>query len=319
MIFLAQNQNSYSAYQDILVHPEFGYVGDNPYLPANLLEIGRFFVPFSDSVWWFFIGAMVMGVLFLWVYRRVNDTEVFEHTGWTLVAFAMVMLIFFRGPFPNWFGMLLLTYLTLAVLVNLVTILAVAAVQKLPYMGVDEKLLADPRDGSVKPHVLYGLAVLIILGVYLFIPPYGDVARAALQYWPVQGSGTLLMWGIVLPSFIFLTGFLALHHLPWRLVPGQTVLGGGPLRELAPIFRMDGPAPRGEVVLVALATFLIFASSLFLLKGAGQVSGADVAGLMFMSALAFTIMRAELNRSKMNEQAHTTLVDGRRASPWGRQ
>lgn len=293
MILLAQE--TFESYKEIGTHPEFFYDLVNPFNPEFLLEPGNFFNPWVASVTVYTVWGFLLGALLLWIYYRLNDASVFLNLGVTLLSFSVLLPLFFRKAFPHPGGLLLATLCFLSLVVNLTTVIGVAAVQKLPYFGVDEKALSDPKTGAVRPYLLYLLATVLLL------VPYFSFRIVAWFLYALVGHSSLLAWTVLL-LMIALAGYLGTLLLPWREVPGQTILGGGPLKELAPIFSMPGPATREEVVMVGLGTFVLYAGVLFMFKGFGSVSAADILGLVMMSLMAFNIMRAELDRSAKTQQ-----------------
>lgn len=293
MILLGQE--TFESYKEIGTHPEFFYDLVNPFRIEALLEPGSFFNPWAGTIMVYAVWSMLLGLLLLWVYHRLNDASVFQNLAFSLIGFSVVLGLFFRTAFPHPAGLLLGTAFFLSLVVNLTTVIGVVAVQKLPYFGVDEKLVSDPATGSVRPYLLYVLAALMLM------VPYFVSATMANFLYALVGQNSLYLWTVLL-LLVGLAGFLGTLLLPWRLVPNQTILGGGPLKELSPIFSMPGPATRSEIVMVGLGTFVVYAGVLFLFKSVGQVTGADIMGLVLMSMMAFNIMRAEMNRAAKTQQ-----------------
>lgn len=304
MILLAQEQQTFEGYQALGAHYDFQYDLVNPYNIEALREPGHFFYPWVGSTTAWMVYCLLVGLLVLWVFFRVNDAAVFRNVGAALVGMGFTLGLFYRTAFPHPFGLLLATALSFLLVVNLNAVLAVAAVQKLPYFGLDDKLLLDPHDGSVRPPVLYVLGALLILGPYMALGPWRDFLFA------LCGHSDFLVW-VALLALIALTGIAGYEEIPWKNLPNPTVLGGGSLRELAPIFSMPGPATRGEVVLVGVAICVGYGATLLLFKG--RISGADILGLFFLTTLAFNIIRAELNRAVLTESSAQKPV---RRGPW---
>lgn len=293
MILLGQE--TFESYKEIGTHPEFFYDLVNPFNIEALREPGSFFNPWAGSIMVYAVWAMLLGILLLWVYNRINHATVFQSLALTLIGLSVVLAAFFRTAFPHPAGLLLVTALFVSFVINLTTVIGVAAVQKLPYFGVDEKAISDPTTGAVRPYLLYVLAALMLL-----VPYFLSTTMANFLY-ALVGQNWLYLW-LVLLLLIGLAGFLGTKLLPWRDVPGQTMLGGRPLQELSPIFSMPGPATRSEIVMVGLGMFVVYAGVLFLFKSIGQVTGADIMGLVLMSLMAFNIMRAEMNRAATTQQ-----------------
>jgi len=289
-LFLAQE--TFEGYQGIAVHESIVSRLVNPFDPAQFLQPGSFFYPFVANTTENFLLCLLFGLLVLWVHRRVNDTPLFQNIALGLFGVGLVLLAFFRTAFPSTLGMLALATCLYAVVLNFTVVVCVAAVQKLPYFGLDEKVLSDPRDGSVRPWLPYAVAALLVLGPYWMID---DLSRVLLS---MSGNIAFLAW-VVLAGMITLVGMVGNEILPWRVLTDHPILGGGYMRELAPIFSMPGPATRGEVMLIGIGGFVAYLVILFLFKS--QVTGADMLGLFLVATVALNIIRAELARSARSE------------------
>jgi len=248
--------------------------------------------------------CLMMGLVVLWVYRRVNDASLFLNISVSLFALGAVNLLFFRTAFPHVLGLLGVAVSLFFVLVNLCTILCVASVQKLPYFGLDEKVLSDPQDGSVRPWVMYVVAALVVA-----IPL--KMEQDLWRFLSAMTDNLVFVTLVVVAGVIVLTGMVGNQLLPWRVLTEHPILGGGFMRELAPIYTMPGPATRGEIMLVGMSTFVAYLAVVFVFKE--KVSGADFFGLFVVATLAFNIIRAELARS-----AKVGVVEKKplRRGPW---
>ena len=128
----------------------------------------------------------------------------------------------------------------------------------------------------------------------MVLVPYrmvGDLHQLLLS---MCGEIHFLAW-VVLAGIVTLIGMVGNKILPWRVLTDHPILGGGYMRELAPIFSMPGPATRGEVMLVGIGGFVAYLAILFLFKA--HVTGADMLGLFMVATVALNIIRAELARS----------------------
>jgi len=286
MLFLAQE--TFEGYKQIAVHDSIASRLVNPFDPGQFLQPGSFFYPYVANTPENFLICLLMGILVLWVHRRVNDTSLFQNIAIGLFGLGLVLLAFFRTAFPTVLGLLALLTCLYVVVLNFAVVVCVAAVQKLPYFGLDEKVLSDPRDGSIRPWLPYAVAGLLVLGPYWMVD---DLSRVLLS---LCGNIPFLAW-VVLAGMVTLVGLVGNKILPWRVLTDHPILGGGYMRELAPIFSMPGPATRGEVMLIGIGGFVAYLVILFLFKG--QVTGADMLGLFLVATVALNIIRAELARS----------------------
>ncbi len=300
MIFLAQE--TFEAYKGIAGHPSMSL--DNPFEPNRLLQQGNFFYPFAGHTLENTVMCLLAALVVLWVYHRVNNAPLFLNISVSLFALGAVNLVFFRTAFPQALGLVGAGVSLFFVMVNLCAILCVASVQKLPYFGLDEKVLSDPGDGSVRPWVMFVMAALVVLTPFKMVE---DLWR----FLSAMTDNIAFLAYVVVAGVIVLAGMVGNQLLPWRVLTEHPILGGGFMRELAPIFSMPGPATRGEVMLVGMTTFVAYLAVVFLFKE--KVSGADLFGLFVVATLAFNIIRAELARS-----AKVGVVEKRplRRSPW---
>lgn len=304
MILLAQEQ-TFAGYKAIGAHMDFEYDLVNPFsLEMLMYEPNHFFYPWVGQTLFFATWCILLGLLLVWLYVRVNDASVFLNLGLSSLGMGLTLATFFRTAFPNPGGLLLMTVFFFLMLMNMSVVLAVAAVQKLPFFGVDEKKLSNPEDGSVRPYIVY------IIAAVLTLPTYFISGSASLFLFALSGHKPDMV-KLVLVGMIALAGLLGNQFLPWRVRHDQAILGGTYMKELAPIFSMHGPASRGEVVLVGVATCVIYGAVLLIAQG--RLTGADMIGLAFMSALALNIIRAELARSAAVE---APVQRPTRRGPW---
>ena len=303
MILLAQE--TFESYQQIATHEVLRGSLVNPFNPDGLLQPGSFFYPYVGQTWeWTFLCLLLGGVV-LWIYHRVNDAPLFQNLGYSLIALAVVILTFFRTAFPHPFGFVLGGLCLLAVLANVTAILGVAAVQKLPYFGLDEKFLTNPDDGEIRPYVMYAVAALVVA------VPYWMVKILDRFLFALSGNNDLLVY-VVLAGAVVVAGMVGNDMLPWRILRDHPILGGGFMKELAKIFSMPGPATRGEVVLVGIFTCLAYASTIFVFK-TGGVAGTDMIGMILVATVTLNIVRAELARSAKAGVAERKPL---RKTPW---
>ncbi len=214
MIFLAQE--TFEAYKGIAGHPSLSL--DNPFDPALLLKPGHFFYPFVANTLENTIMCVLLGLLVLWVYRRVNDAPLFLNIAISLFGLGAVLLLFYRTAFPNVLGMVAAGICLFCVLVNLSAILCVSSVQKLPYFGLDEKVLSDPGDGSVRPWVMYVVAAVLVLLPLKMVEDLGRFLYA-------MTDNLAFLSYVVVAGVIVLAGMVGNQLLPWRVLTDHPILG----------------------------------------------------------------------------------------------
>jgi hypothetical protein len=285
--------------------PKWDKIPPEDLSPTQMTDPGQFFNPWYPQALMIACWSGLVGLLLLWVHYRVNNAQVWRNLGYGFLAHGLVQLLFFRSKFPLLPGVVLEMAVLFVILTNLAVLIAVLAMEKLPYLGVEEKYL-QKGDGTPRPEFLYGLtaAVFILPAFFLKAPYY--FFRAAL------GHSSFFYWLFVLAA-AGAGGWWSFHLLPWKKLGEVALLGEDrPPMELEKVFAVTGPATRAEVVVMALGAFLGYAAFFFIFQGDKKRQAADYLGLILMSAIAFQIIHAELMRSQGLPAAAV-----KKKSPWG--
>ena len=281
-------QETYEAYRDLSEHYLLKYEIVNPYSPTNMGRPGYCFFPWGDrmlpiAIWLFFVALILF-----WVYRRINVASLYCHLSLACATLAGTLLYFFRTSFPSHVGVLL-AYLSIAwILGCFVGFLVMLLIDKLPNFGVPENYLLHPVTGFPKRFIAYVVAAVLVVVMWSLSFKVGKFVLS-------EFNGDASFFWMTNVIYICLIGTIGNAVLPWVTLYDKPLLGGGYMQTLRPLLVINGPAQRYEIMFSCVSVCVLYA--IVCVWARGSVNGADFMGLVLMSVIGMSIIRAENTRT----------------------
>lgn len=238
-------------------------------------------------------SLLVVGLFLIWLHRRVCTSPVFGRLGELLVANGLVLLLFFRNPFPHPIILLLEVALWIGAATYATAIVTDFLLIRLPEWGVEEKALFEPEEHKIKPWIVPTLVFIQIVALWFGFPSVFRVEKQLL--------GDFIPW-LILPMVLALMSLSAFRLLPYRRVRETALLGEtAPPMELDNIFVVNGPASKMELIATPMMVLTIWAVVYFFTTG-DKRGGTDWSGLLLLVFLGGSIARIEYLRWKKKER-----------------
>ena len=279
---------------------------ENPYAIAQL-KGGSYFFPWPDERWIFALWCAIIAAMMLWLYFRVNETNLYRNLGVSFGVLSLTSVIFFGSAFPHPGGVFIAFVCIASILINLTCVLAAAFVYKLPYFGVPEDQLSDSATGQVKIIPFCTAAFIIVVLPYFFS---GDIYFYVKQLF----GGNVFILGLVFVSLFSLAVAWGRIIMPLEDIERPVLGGESKIKFVRSIFTHDGPSTRTEVIGVGLALCVIYGIVMLLFKG--SISGTDIMGLVVIIALAVGIVHGEMLKAAKNQKPEAMVT---KKSVWGKQ
>ncbi len=261
---------------------------DNPYAIAQL-KAGSYFFPWPDERWIFALWCAILAVMMLWLYFRVNETNLYRNLGVCFAGLSLTSMVFFGSAFPHPGGLFIAAVFIAGIMVNLSCVLAVAFVYKLPYyLGVKEDALSDSSTGQIKI-IPFGIAAFIVVLLPYFFS--GNMYYYVKQLF----DGNLLWLYLVFVAMFLLAVVWGRIIVPLEDIENPVLGGDAKIKYVRPIFNHTGPSDRTEVIGIGLALCVVYGIVMLLFKGG--ISSTDIMGLLIIIALAVGIVHGEVMKS----------------------
>lgn len=282
-------QETFESYKAICTFPRLRYILTNPYRPEYINQPGYCFFSWPDKVESLGIWLIFLGVLLLWIYKRINVAKVYACMGTGLLGLGLSLMMGFQCAFPH-VVYLLISYLSLGFFVaGIAGMLTVVLSNKLPYYGVKEKYLISSATGLPQRYLTFIIGSVILAIAWKFSFSVGDFVFAEFQH----NSDIFYRCGALL---IVLVGVLG-----YACIPIKTKYDGFSFNEeiityVEPLLRINGPAKRKELLYSMIGVCLLFFIVVTTVKQG--IDSADFVGMMIISCICLAFVHAENSKSK---------------------
>lgn len=250
--------------------------------------------PWFDKVSAIGFTLFMLGVLFYWVHRRVNDARIYYVISMGLGVNGLLILLFGRDPYPLPLAVLAFFASMFFWLAGVVAVLTVFAVQRAPELGIAESAILDADDRLPRMHVPFVCTITILILVWL------SVSTPFMLLDQILGARTYALAAVM----VVVVSVLAYELLPVTLVRETAFLGeSAPPKELEDIFRVNGPVTAMERLTVPMVSVAFWGVGVYFASHGLTLGGDDFAGVVFLLFLGASIAMTEFARAKRGNAA----------------
>lgn len=255
---------------------------------ANRIHLLLITNPWYDRMAMMSFSLLAVGVLLMWIYRRVNDSRLYFQLSVTLLANGAFTLLFFRSPFPATLFYMVEATLAYLTFIYVTALLTTVLLKHLPDYGVEEKALFDPDTHVIRPWVVPGLSFILLVVLWFVFPGFFILEGFIL--------GDFLPWLVLVGSLGLFTVAIS-PLIPYHQVRETALLGeSAPPRELTDVLEATGPASRMEKIAAPVLCLTAWAILHMLASGSGSL------GYLFLFLLlGGSIARTEMSRARRAE------------------
>ncbi|MCL5038035.1 MAG: hypothetical protein M1269_13125 [Chloroflexi bacterium] len=231
-----------------------------------------------------FLQILVVALLTLWIWYRVNDCKLYLFLGLLLIVQAVCILFFMHEPEAQRWAVLACLGLNFIIMLLTNTLLITILGARLPMIGMDDIYLFD-RD-KVRFNKIFTVIVstaFVIVTILLFKNSYMllHLLLPGFKYYAA----------IILMIVIF--AFLADYIAPWipEMVDDVAVVRARPRMVPLNALSVTGDVVRGEIIAIPLVGGIIWFALLFV--GKAVRTPLDWMGLIFFIIIAAIVIKGE--------------------------
>lgn len=245
--------------------------------------------PWFDKVGAIGFSMFMLGLLFYWIHRRVNDARIYYVISMGLGVNGLLILLFGGDPFPNPIAVLLFFTSLFFWLAGLVAVLTVLVVQRAPELGVAESAVLDPDERLPRMQVPFACTITLLILIWL------TVSTPFMLLDQILGVKTYALSAVM----VVFVSVVAYELLPVTTVRETAFLGeSAPPKELEDIFSVNGPVSAMEKMTVPMVGVAFWGVGVYFASHGLDLGGEDSAGAVFLLFLGASIVMTEYARAK---------------------
>ncbi|NDD27130.1 MAG: hypothetical protein EB084_02540 [Proteobacteria bacterium] len=252
--------------------------------------------PWFDKVAVYGFTTFMLGLLFVWVHRRINDAQIYRVLAVSLGVNGAVVLFFGRNAYPHPLAALLFFASLFFTLSAVVAICTVFAVQRGPDFGLPESAVMDVDDHTPKRQIPFVVTTTLLVLFWL------SVTAPFVLLDQLLGA---LTWA--------LAGFMVMvvSTVAYALVPVTEVretaflTESAPPKEIEDIFAINGPVNNVEKMTVPLLSLSFWGFGMYFAANGARLAGDDFVGAVFLLLLGLSILLTEMARARRTGAADT--------------
>lgn len=256
--------------------------------------------PWFDKVGAIGFTMFMLGLLFYWIHRRVNDARIYYVISLGVGVNGLMILLFGGDPYPHAIAILLFFTSLFFWLAGLVAVFTVLVVQRAPELGVAESAVVDPDEHLPRAHIPLVCTLLLLILLWL------SVSTPFLLLDQILGMKTYALAAVM----VVFVSVVAYELLPVTTVRETAFLGEtAPPKELEDIFQVNGPVTAMEKLTVPMVSVAFWGVGVYFASNGLSTGGDDFAGAVFLLLLGISIVMTEYARAKRSSAATNDAAD----------